>query len=325
MTTNTRTAQEELKELAEKIRDYQMAKNLSTSELLRKFSGLGSDRTWNRILTGKLDSEESTESWLLDYRAVLNLIESVSESDDDDIWYDDMTPVARLRVAVIDAMKEKGLTRLIIVEGPPGSGKTVAGKMLLGRFASRITWCEANETWKDNPVAMLNGIMVALRVKTESSSAYGKLADLIDCLKETRTCICIDEAHHLGPRTLNLVKTIINLTKCEMVLIAMETLWRKLETKAYEEARQLTQNRLLERIRLSGLDIRDVEKMLARRLNMKGEDLTHATNIVFKAGHYKGNMAFVRLLCRKALKMADDEIPTLEIINKACLKIKEAR
>ena len=43
----------------------------------------------------------------------------------------------------------------------------------------------------------------------------------------------IDEAHHLGPHCLNTVKTLVNTTPGEFILVAIPTLWNKLQAHAY--------------------------------------------------------------------------------------------
>jgi type II secretory pathway predicted ATPase ExeA len=322
MTTNLTTAQAQLLDVAKKIRDFQTGKGWSDSELMRKIPAIGSTRSFTRILSGEFDSENTTERWLMEYRAIVNVIDAMKAGDDNDELYDDLTPAALLRVAFVDAMNERGLTRLIIVEGQPGSGKTASRMMLCQKFGARVVGVEANSTWKDSPGAMLKGISDAIGIKLSSTSAYGKLDDVLKALRCQRIGLCIDEAHHLGPVTLNLVKTIINQSPGEVVLLAMSTLWQNLETKAaYLEAQQLTKNRLLERIKLDGVDSDDVEKMLVRRLKIGKADLKNAVRLVTASVEQcGGNLSFIRLVCRKAAEMAGNSPVDLDIINKAATK-----
>ena len=48
--------------------------------------------------------------------------------------------------------------------------------------------------------------------------------------------MAVHNRHHLGPRPLNLIKTILNKTQTVIVLSAMDTLFRRLEMNAFEEA-----------------------------------------------------------------------------------------
>jgi hypothetical protein len=68
----------------------------------------------------------------------------------------------------------------------------------------------------------------------------------------------------MGPRSLNMVKTIINRTPGEVIMIGLPVLLKRLEMAAYQEARQLTLNRLCERITLSSADKDDTAILLER-------------------------------------------------------------
>ena len=82
------------------------------------------------------------------------------------------------------------------------------------------------------------------------------------------------------------------------MLIAIPTLWAKLETKSYQEARQLSTNRLSERIRLELRD-RDIERYLARALDAEGSpELTAAAKVLRPQAAGNGNLSFVRDVTR---------------------------
>jgi DNA transposition AAA+ family ATPase len=321
----TSAVQQELSQVAAQIRGYQKGRKLSDSEMLRQFAGLGSAHTYQRIVTGELD-EVDAERWLREYRAVWSLIQMLEESAaEDDPIYDDLTTVLDLRQAVAAAMREKGNNRLVIVQGPSGSGKTTAALLLAAKYGARVAVCEANEIWKDNANAMLAGILRALGVRQPPIPVAEKLVATIEKLGETRVCLVIDEAHHLGPKTLNLVKSILNQTPGEIVLLAMGTLWNRLETQAYAEARQLTQNRLSERVRYDGVEVADVQRMLERRLGMPAAAAAAAAKALRQAAQSHGNMAFVKLLCRKARRLAGKGEVTPEIVQQAAQRVIETR
>ena len=315
-----------LKEVAGRIRGWQTERRLSDSELLRRYRGLGTDRTFGRVMAGDLD-ELDVARWTADYEAVWQCIQMESEeATADEPHYDDLSPVLDLRRAVAEAMREQGTSRLVLVQGPTGSGKSTAAQMLRARYGARVQIAEADETWKDSPAAMLAGILDALGDKAPPISAAARLRKLIERLGATRTCLVIDEAHHLGPRTLNLVKTLINQTPGEIVLLAMATLWRRLETQAYEEARQLTQNRLCERIRLEAVEQGDVEKIVARRLGLPGGDGKKVAETICQAVRQAGGgLAFVKLVCRKARKLAGKEAVAVETVGRALSLVSGSR
>ena len=74
---------DELVALAQKIRAWQEVRKLSDNELLRRLPGLGSTKTFGRILKNDLE-ELDLERWLSEYRAVWALIESLTGRDRDE-------------------------------------------------------------------------------------------------------------------------------------------------------------------------------------------------------------------------------------------------
>lgn len=318
-----------LKDVGAKVRGWQLERRLSDAELLRRYRGLGTDRTFGRIICGDLD-ELDVARWVNDYEAVWQCIQMDSEeSTIEEPLYDDLYGVIELRRAVAEAMREQGTSRLVLVQGPTGCGKTTAARMLRARYGARVQICEADETWKESPPAMLGGILAVFGVDNPPPSAAQRLMKLIKILKETRTCLVIDEAHHLGPRTLNLIKTIINQTPGEVVMLAMATLWKKLERESYEEARQLTQNRLCERIRLDTVEVADVEKIVKRRLGetLPASIVQKAAESICDAVRQKGGgLSLVKLICRKARKLSGkDKSVGLEDVGKAIALVVASR
>jgi len=294
----------QLTAVAAQIRDWQTRRNLSDSELCKKFSGLGSTKTYKRILDGEL-AELDLERWAIEYAQVWTLIELESSSgEEDEPIYDDLPHMTSTRLAVTDALQERGNNRLVIIEGPSGSGKTTAGRALAARFGRRIILGEADETWKDSLHNTLGGILRAMAARDLPNTSDLRRAKLTDLLTQTPACLVIDEAHHLGPRTLNIVKTILNQTKSQVVFLCISTLFRRLESAAYEEAKQLTANRLCERVRLSNPRPPEVEKFLERRLKWDDGALKSAAKVLAERAPNYGHWNFVNLVTRKCRQLA---------------------
>jgi len=309
---------DELQAIARKVREYQTARNLSDSALLKKFGGLGSTKTYKRILAGDL-AELDLEKQLNSYRAVEALIESLGNANENcEELYDDLYPVIELRRVFIETAGENGLARLIILQGPTGSGKSSARKVLLEKFGQRLVLVEASVAWNDSPMGMLGAILKALGKKEAPYNQVERLQMTTDLMSESRRALVIEEAHHMGPRLLNLTKTLINNTPGEFILVTIDTLWKKLESAAYEEARQLTGNRLAERVLLdSRLMESDVSKILSRRVKFANGAFPMALKIVMdKAANY-GRFAFVRDVCSRVNERADGELVTLELFAQA--------
>jgi len=310
---------EELQAIARKVCEYQQAKGMSDTALLKKFGGLGSTKTYKRILNGDL-AELDLEKQLNNYRAVEALMDSMGNgAESNEQLYDDLFPVIELRRVFIETTKENGLARLVILQGPTGSGKSSARKVLFEKFGQRLVLVEASVAWNDSPMAMLGAILKALGKKEAPYNQMDRLQMVLEMLNESRRALVIEEAHHMGPRLLNLCKTLINATPGEFILVTIDTLWKKLESAAYQEALQLTGNRLAERVLLSSTMMKsDVEKILTRDTEM-------AVKIVLdKAANY-GRFAFVRDVCTRVNTLADGEPVTLELFAQAVTEEVKSR
>lgn len=314
-----------LKQLAEQVREFQLARNISDAELCRRFAGLGSTKTYKRILEGDL-AELDSERWETEYKQVLALIEIESACQElDEPIYDDLKHVTATRLAVNDAMNERGNNRLVIVEGPSGSGKSTAGRALAARFGRKIVLAEADETWKESPNAMLGGLLRALGVKEIPQSSEARKTKLVEYLLANPSCLLLDEAHHLGPRTLNLVKTLLNQTACQFVFLAIPTLFRKLESAAYEEAKQLTHNRMCERVRLAGPTAAETVKFLERRLKFEADALKPCAAVCSERAPQYGHWNFVNLVARKCRQLVGKGTVDSESFAKAMEKAQATR
>lgn len=312
MTNETIPAAQELSSLAQKIKAWQEAKGLSTSAMLRRFGGLGSDKTYNKILRGDL-SEMDVDRQLANYRAAAALIEAVGEdASTAEDFYDDLSTVVRLRRALMEAFVETGNARFILVQGDSGAGKTSAARALITKYGTRLVFVELSPVFGDSPYNFLCLILESLGFRgsvTQAKAAYDKV---VHELCQQRRCIIVDELHHAGPRILNTIKSLINATPGEFVGLTMPTLWHRLEKNAYEECRQLVGNRLAERIQIDQINRADLAKFVSRRLPGLNGATPQALKLMEAAARGRGNLAFVRDVCRRALERYEGEKITIE-------------
>jgi hypothetical protein len=185
---------------------------------------------------------------------------------------------------------------------------------------------EATVVWADNPNAFLGAVLDAMGVRDQPSSRDGRLRMVVSKLRARRVALAIDEAHHLGPNSLNTCKTLINETArssnpCEVIFLALPTLWRRLERAAYEEVRQLLGNRMAERIKIGELREGDVRKVMSRRA--KVEDIRSA-QAVLKEARTRGNLSFVAAVCERLLSQEIDGAPSHEDVL-AAIETEKAR
>jgi len=305
----TITAEEQaLKSLAEEVKDYQDSKGLSDSALCKKFAELGSTKTYKRILDGDFN-EMDVERQTLAYREAIAQIKAEIEAGEiPEPTYDDFPDYITTRQAVVAAMNESGTDRLVMVQGPSGSGKTTIGNLLRKRWSKAIA-TEADPTWTRSVYVMMADMIRSMNPIERDNSGQipsdinERKNKILDFFKARKRILIIEEAQHLGIPGLDMVKTLINQTETVIVLLALDTLMNKLErVVAYEQARQLTRNRLKERIKLRMPGKDWVGEFLKRRgVNFVDEKTanTCALNLASDAESY-GRWKFVNLVCRQA-------------------------
>jgi type II secretory pathway predicted ATPase ExeA len=238
-------------------RQMEADSKLRKGELLRRYPALGTDKTFNRFVKSDFSDTASTlDTWLSDYRTVWQQIEELSvrqANTGTKTTLTEFSGVKRVRTAVAALTGEISTRRILLVTGESGTGKSCCVSVLKDLWGARVVSVEVMNVWADKPNRLLTAICEAVDMKTEGlpAGAADKMPLLIKHLNATRTCLVLEEGHHMGPQMLNTLKTLVNQTPGEFVIIAIPTLLRRLQTAAYEEARQIfASHRLAERIDL---------------------------------------------------------------------------
>jgi hypothetical protein len=307
----------ELRSLGQKIREWQLAKGISDAELCRQFGELGSTKTYKKILDDQL-AELDLEKQLNNYRTAWALMESdvMTEREEGELEKDIYATI-KLTKAFLETRREKGLARCIFLIGPSGSGKTSAQDSLRLAHGPRIISVRAVVAWNDKPMAMMAAVLKRLGVSAPNTVQSERFTELVDKLKETRRALFIEDAHHLGPKCLALVISLIDETPGEFLLAAVDSLWARIQTKAYQEIEQLRLNRLADKITL-GREVRekDVEKLLQRRVRWEGDAVAAIKRVITilceKANNF-GRLAFVREVIKRANEQAEKAAVTPEL------------
>lgn len=313
------TTIDKIKELAAQADDFGKARGWSRAKLIREYPALGSERTFRDMLGGALDGYDA-DAQLLNLAAALEVMAELAGGAAAEPVFDTLPQVNALRRAVMGAMKSEGTNRVVLVQGPSGIGKTTAARVLAGKLGARVMMIEASDVWADKPSALLGAVLRAFGAQPPVT-AMERLEQCQDRLNRARYCLVIDEAHHLGPKSLNTLKTLVNSTPGEFVLLAIPTLWHKLEGAAYQEARQLTTNRLSERVQLR-LAERDLSAYFALAVPALSPELARAAGkAAAAAAQGAGNYAFARDVAR----LITAEAPQLEDISAAIKAAAERR
>ena len=299
-------AESELAELSVSIRDWQQQQNYTDARMCTDFE-IGSQRTYEAVCQNRFDGLD-VDRWLPAYRTAWEQMQLRTTAGEEVPLYDDLTPVLLLRTALVRAMRELGNDRLIILEGDTGSGKTCALDAVRKKYGSRIMICEADETWRDSIHAMLSDLLKGYGVQPPLS-ASSCMEKLLEKQRAIRRCLVIEEAHHMGPRGLNVIKSIINRSPGEVIIVGLPELLKRMQLDAYQESRQLIHNRLSERITLDHSAPSDVEKILIRSGGIAPAAARQAAKQVARISDARGQLKFVYKLAKrckeKALAEAD--------------------
>jgi DNA transposition AAA+ family ATPase len=315
----------ELIDLARRIHAWQERSEIKTPALIREFRGIGSDTTYRDMRAGKTERYDE-EQQLQAYRAVWAQIEARDERAAEEPVYEDLSSVMEIRRAALEAMRTSGSNRVVIILAGSGMGKTFSLKALREKYGSRILPVEADVIWDDRPGEFLGAILRASGVDGLPTGATQRMERVVELLRKTRRMVAVDEAHHMGPRCLGTIKALVNATPGEFLLLAMLTLWQRLEGQAYMEARQISTNRLCERVRLA-LTSDDVQRYLAHAYpGAEKAALKQAAGLIRPAADNAGNMAYVRDVARQARDMlADGEQPTAQVFAEAVKAVSARR
>lgn len=313
-----------LVELGSMIEGWRLARRMNYAELRRATDGLvGSDRQWGRVRDGQLEGLD-TAAWLPRYESAWALLEARADTAEGEPAYDDLRLPRALRAAVAGAMRETGLARAVICTAPSGMGKSTAARMVTAKLQGRAVEAVADPSWS-KPSAMLGGMAKALGVREPPSGESAALQAVVDILCSGRRAVFLDEAHHLSARTVNYVIALINRTPGEFVLLSIPTLWRKLEQSAWEECRQLTRNRLHERIVMTTLGERDAALVIERRCPVLAGH-AKACAKAYCAGGEAHNLALLGTVCREANRLMEgDDSPGPGVFAEALGAVRERR
>ena len=294
-----------LQDIARRISAWKESAGKSDAWLVRKYDMLGSARTLRDMREGRTDGY-NLENQLANYEAAWSLIEADDPSFRTVGLIHTLTGPVQLKRAVLEARLSNGSDRVILLLGDSGIGKSFALSVLAAEYDTVVS-VEAKEVWCDAPAALLCDI---LRVLGEEASptgmSYVLFRQTVRRLGARRVTLCIDEAHHMGRRCLNTVKSLINATPGEFVLAGQPTLWANMHQSYNLELRQLCTNRLRERLTLT-LNTADVAAYVAGRFPDLAKAACHSAAQIMaeKAGNL-GNISFVRDCCTSAARKAED-------------------
>lgn len=264
-----------LRELAMEIEAHRLTRRPQPSQnaWVKEYPGLGSQKTYSRIIEGRLE-EISIPAQLPKYRAVASLLKSAALETQKEELYDDLAGTEACVLQALKLIHYSGPNRFMEIKGGNGTGKTSTLKVIQEKLgADQVKIVEANDTWKSIKEFLCDtlGALGMGREKINALRTNGeRFRELCDLCPRGKFLLAFDEAHHMTGQILNLIKSLMNRTGLRVIAAGINTLMQKLKASAAEEAKQLFQNRLFCSIALGGPDEAGLRGWLTRRLGAPG-------------------------------------------------------
>jgi len=243
---------------------------------------------------------------------VLTEIELLEEAEAVEPVYTDIGQVSEILTSLGRFIVQRGLRRFYLIEGPSGSGKTNLVNILSQRQPAKVLRLDGCQRWR-SMVAFLKDILALLPPidrGSDNAAKKGRRDPALHELQEEATkrllsasrVLAIDEAQYLTGPSLNFLKDLINKgvktgVRFYVIAAGQDTLWKKLEASAEEEAKQLRHNRLFRRAILAAPSAQECRDFLERTITFEGgaeKALEKAFADMATAARCLGHWAFVR-------------------------------
>lgn len=285
----------ELKRLIDRAKRHQEVRGLSDNAFAIEYKTyVGSAKTWRqRLLSGNFEGV-NVERILKKMRAFVCFLDGGSSSSEE--TYEDLPIFTQFMNRFRTLQSVQNDRRVMVFLGDTGVGKSVCAKYILRNNPNTTAYVRCKPTWRNNNLAILNGILAAIG-KDQMSRATKALNAVIDILKSTPLTILIDEAHEADVAILKLVKCLVDETQCRFVLMAFPTTWKKMllaSSEAYAEARQLfgrCQRPIFDKYQ-TGTTVENIQVLLQHGTKLGDASKDIARQLLEKVRH-NGNLRFV--------------------------------
>ena len=139
--------------------------------------------------------------------------------------------------AVTIARTARDEHKLVIVSGSWGAGKSTAARHILETFGGH--YFHAKPSWSGSYLRALIGIATAIGLGNAFRSVGDAETRVLAALEASPALLIIDEANHFSKDSLNFLKTILNETRCAIVLFTLPGHLARIAATHSEETRQL--------------------------------------------------------------------------------------
>jgi DNA transposition AAA+ family ATPase len=229
------------RDVLKQLRELQTQLSMSDAAFVREHLTLSST-TWSRLNSGTYSANAASAFVTLDgdLRQLRVKLATDHKITGNRPFYEFSQQQAVISAVTSCKLKpEDDPVRLVVFLSESGGGKTRLARELTVMHNGLMI--EGRESWRKSYYAALCDIGAIAGVSADDLKRGEHSAEvgLIKKLKANRRVLIIDEGEYFGPRTINLVKLILNQTPTVVVLLAIPELFARWQRAAWEEAKQL--------------------------------------------------------------------------------------
>lgn len=127
--------------------------------------------------------------------------------------------------------------KLVVICGDTGSGKSVTARMLSAEYGGH--YLHAHPSWAGSYLRSLIGLAKAIGLSGDFRSTGAAETGVLEALAASPALLVVDEANHFSRELVNFLKTILNETRCAIVLCTLPGHLARMSAVHSEESRQL--------------------------------------------------------------------------------------
>lgn len=194
--------------------------------------------------------------------AILSLMDSAEDHlpDGQRIETKAVIRLRKFSMAVMNSVAQNGYSRMAVITGPAGIGKTIAIQAFVDEFQARSynglpPVIKVKVKPDSTPKALALDIGMRLGEKAKGRNRY-ELADevAISIKRNELKMLIVDEADRLNEASFDLLRHIYDVTWCPVVLVGLPSIWRIIDRHEKFVSRigmkmqfpQLTKNEMFE-------------------------------------------------------------------------------
>lgn len=213
---------------------------LSDREFVRRHLGF-SFSLWNRLRNDKYGADPAAKIAECEraLRAITDMqaAQSVSRITGKPKEFHELPNMSAVFNAVNEARLRDDQNRAVFYLAPAGGGKSEVCSQLKLRYGAVVV--EAKESWRKSYFAGCADICRALGESGPWRGTRDAEYAMLQALLRKEHILAIDEANYFAPHTCNMIKLILNQTRCTVVVCAIPGLFDEMRKKAWWEAGQM--------------------------------------------------------------------------------------